>query len=496
MSVFKKLAGETIIYGVSNILPRILHYVIFTFYLTYKFSEQSDYGIYLDLYAYAAMLLIVYRLGMETSFFRFATGENANLEKSYTAASQSILITSVFFTVLFIIFAPQVAGLLKYPDKVEYVYWFAMIIALDALSAIPFARFRIERRPIRFASLKVFNTLFTIVLVVFFLDICPYLVKNGWQDILSFYDPAKKLDYVFMSNLIASVAVILLLLPQIIKIKLNFDWSFLRSMILYGLPMALVGAAGVFNQSFSIPIIKYILGDDITQNLAAAGVYGAAAKLALIMNLFTVAYTYAAEPFFFSSSTRADSKELYAASARFFALFGSIFFLFILLYQDIIVFVLGPNFRSETQVLPILLMSYIFLGLYYNVAIWYKIKDKTKIGALISIGGAIITLTINFIFIPTVGVVTAAWASFVCYAFMMITGYLLGQKYFPVPYNLLKIGYYMGFALAIFGLNLFLRRFVNGLPLILAINTLLFLGYAVMIYTTERKWLRSIITLK
>lgn len=496
MSVFKKLAGETIIYGVSNILPRILHYVVFTFYLTYKFSEQSDYGIYLDLYAYAAMLLIVYRLGMETSFFRFATGENANLEKSYSAASHSIIFTSLLFTAIFILFAPQVAVLLKYPDKVEYVYWFAVIIALDALSAIPFARFRIERRPIRFASIKVFNTLFTILLVVFFLDLCPYLIDNGWEKVLSFYDPSKKLDYVFMSNLIASVGVMLLLLPQIMKIRFNFDWAFLKSMVLYGLPMVLVGAAGVFNQSFSIPIIKYILGDNITENLAAAGVYGAAAKLALIMNLFTVAYTYAAEPFFFSSSTRSDSRELYASSARFFALFGSIFFLFILLYQDIIVFVLGPNFRSETQVLPILLMSYIFLGLYYNVAIWYKIKDKTNIGALISIGGAVITLAITIIFIPIAGVVSAAWASFFCYAFMLLIGYLLGQKYFPVPYNLLKIGYYMGFALAIFGINLFLRLYVSGLPYTLTINTFLFLTYAILIYSTEKQWLRSIIHLK
>ncbi len=496
MSVFKKLAGETIIYGISNILPRILHYVIFTFYLTYKFSEQADYGIYLDLYAYAAMLLIVYRLGMETSFFRFATGENANLEKSYSAASQSILITSVFFTALFIIFAPQVADLLKYPDKVEYVYWFAVIIALDALSAIPFARFRIERRPIRFASLKVFNTLFTIILVVFFLDICPYLIAHGWENILGFYDPSKKLDYVFMSNLIASVAVMLLLIPQLMKIKLTLDWIFLNKMVIYGLPMALVGAAGVFNQSFSIPIIKYILGDDITQNLAAAGVYGAAAKLALIMNLFTVAYTYAAEPFFFSSSTRSDSRQLYAASARLFALFGSLFFLFILLYQDIIVFVLGPNFRSETQVLPILLMSYIFLGLYYNVAIWYKIKDKTNIGALISVGGAVITIAINFIFIPIAGVVSAAWASFVCYAFMMLAGYLLGQKYFPVPYNLGKIAYYLGFALLIFGINLLIRQFISGIYPILAINSLLFAGFVVTLYLTENKYLRSIIKLK
>ncbi|HRQ30799.1 MAG TPA: polysaccharide biosynthesis C-terminal domain-containing protein [Saprospiraceae bacterium] len=496
MSVFKKLAGETVIYGISNILPRILHYVIFTFYLTYKFSEQSDYGIYLDLYAYAAMLLIVYRLGMETSFFRFATGEKANLEKSYSASSQTILITSVFFTILFIIFAPQVADMLRYPDKVEYVYWFAVIIALDALSAIPFARFRIERRPVRFASLKVFNTLFTIVLVVFFLDVCPYLIDHGWQDVFRFYDPAKKLDYVFMSNLIASAAVIILLIPQIMKIKLEFDWSFLKKMILYGLPMALVGAAGVFNQSFSIPIIKYILGDNITQNLAAAGVYGAAAKLALIMNLFTVAYTYAAEPFFFTSSTRSDSRELYASSARLFAMFGSVFFLFILLYQDIIVFVLGPNFRSETHVLPILLMSYIFLGLYYNVAIWYKIKDRTNIGALISVGGAIITIAINFIFIPIAGVVTAAWASFVCYAFMMMAGYLIGQKYFPVPYNLMKIGYYIGFALIIYVTNLYLRRFTDGLPVILSVNSALFLIYLLMIYITEKKWLIGVIRLK
>jgi len=373
MSLFKRLAGETMIYGMSYILPRILHYIIFTFYLTYKFTAQEDYGIYLELYAYAAILLVFYKFGMETSFFRYATGEKGDLEKSFSSASLSIIGSSLLFTALLAIMANDIAIWLHYPDKVEYIYWFAAIIGIDAITAIPFARYRLENRPIRFAAYKVFNTLFTIILVFFFLDICPWLIKRGVGSWIPFYDPDRQLDYVFISNLIASVSVLLLLLPQFLKIRFRLDPAFWNRMVWYGLPLTLVAASGVINQSFSIPIIKYIYGSSIQENLVAAGIYGAAAKLALIMNLFTIAFNYAAEPFFFSSSDRKDSPELYAVTARAFALFGSIFFVGVLLYKDLVVLFLGPNYRADTYVLPILLMSYIFLGLYYNISIWYKL---------------------------------------------------------------------------------------------------------------------------
>lgn len=496
MSIFKKLAGETMIYGMSYILPRVLHYIIFTFYLTYKFTAQADYGIYLDLYAYAAILLVLYKYGMETSFFRFATGEIGDLEKSFSSAAVSIIITTLLFTTLFVLMADQIAGWLYYPDKQEYIYWFAAIIGIDAITAIPFARYRLENRPIRFAAYKIFNTLFTIILVVFFLDICPYLYENGYKDLLSFYDPGKQLDYVFISNLIASVAVLLLLIPQFLKIKIKLDAAFWRKMLWYGLPLTLVAASGVINQSFSIPIIKYIYGSSIQDNLIAAGIYGAAAKLALIMNLFTIAFNYAAEPFFFSSSSRKDSPELYAVTAQAFALFGSIFFLVVLLYKDIIVLVLGPNYRADTYVLPILLMSYIFLGLYYNISIWYKLKDRTHIGALISIGGAIITLLINFIFIPKIGTIAAAWASFICYATMMVAGYFIGKRFFPIPYKMGRISYYIVLSLLFYWINLIGREFWISERPILIFNTFLFLLYFFILYKTENKWLRRVVAIQ
>jgi len=496
MSVFKKLAGETMIYGMSYILPRILHYVIFTFYLTYKFGDnQADYGIYLDLYAGAAILLVLYKYGMETSFFRFATGEKGNLERSFSSATLSILITSLLFSLFFIAMGKEVANWLRYPGKEEYVYWFAAIIAIDAITSIPFARYRLENRPVRFALYKIFNTVFTVVLVVFFLDICPWLMENGYSGWISFYDSGKQLDYVFISNLIASAAVMVLLLPQFVKIRMRFDTGYWRKMVIYGLPLTLVAASGVINQSFSIPIIKYIYGSSLEENLVAAGIYGAAAKLALIMNLFTIAFNYAAEPFFFSSSERKDSPELYATTARAFALFGTIFFVLVLFYKDLVVQLLGPHFRSDTYVLPILLMSYIFLGLYYNISIWYKLKDRTMIGALISIGGAIITLLVNFIFIPRVGTVAAAWASFACYAAMMIAGYLVGRKYFPIPYQLGRISWYIALALVFYWINLGGRQFLPEAGHILLFNSFLFVLYFFILYKTENNWLRKVVAI-
>jgi len=484
------------IYGMSYILPRVLHYVIFTFYLTYKFTAQEDYGIYLDLYAYAAILLVLYKYGMETSFFRFATGKSGDLEKSFSASTTSILTTTLIFTGLFVLMADEIAAWLYYPDKQEYIYWFAAIIGIDAISSIPFARYRLEKRPIRFAVYKIFNTIFTIILVVFFLDICPYMMDNGYGEYITFYNPDLQLDYVFISNLIASAAVLILLVPQFMKINLKLDFSFWKKMMWYGLPLTLVAASGVINQSFSIPIIKYIYGSGIQENLIAAGIYGAAAKLALIMNLFTVAFNYAAEPFFFSSSDRKDSPELYAVTARAFALFGSIFFLGVLLYKDIFVLFLGPNYRADTYVLPILLMSYIFLGLYYNISIWYKLKDKTSIGAFISIGGAIITLLINFIFIPKIGTIAAAWASFFCYASMMVAGYLIGKRFFPIPYNIGRISYYILLSLLFYWINLLVREYLPEVWEILIFNTFLFALYFLILFKTENNWLRKVVAIK
>ena len=496
MSLFKRLAGETMIYGMSYILPRILHYIIFTFYLTYKFAAQEDYGIYLELYAYAAILLVFYKYGMETSFFRFATGKEGELDKSFSAASLSIIWSSLLFTGLLVILARDIAGWLHYPDKVVYVYWFAAIIGIDAVTAIPFARYRLENRPLRFALYKIFNTLFTVILVVFFLDVYPWLLEEGWGGWLGFYDPARQLDYVFISNLIASAAVLLLLIPQFAKIRIRLDFIFWRKMIWYGLPLTLVAASGVINQSFSVPIIKYIYGSSIQENLVAAGIYGAAAKLALIMNLFTIAFNYAAEPFFFSSSDRQDSPEIYAVTARAFALFGSIFFVGVLLYKDVIVLLLGPNYRADTYVLPILLMSYIFLGLYYNISIWYKLKDKTHIGAIISIGGAVITLLVNFFFIPKIGTIAAAWASFVCYASMMVAGYYVGKRFFPIPYEVGRISYYILLSLGIYWINLIARQYWPNHAVILIFNTFLFALYFFILFRTENKWLRKVVSIR
>lgn len=498
MSIFKRLAGETMIYGMSYILPRILHYIIFTFYLTYKFAAQEDYGIYLELYAYAAILLVFYKYGMETSFFRFSTGEKGDMERSFSSSTVSIITTTLVFTTILVLLAPDIARWLHYPEKEEYVYWFAAIIGIDAISAIPFARYRLENRPVRFATYKVFNTVFTVILVIFFLDIAPWLKDHGWENVLGFYDESLQLDYVFISNLIASSAVLLLLVPQFRKIRFRLDPGFWRKMMWYGLPLTFVAASGVINQSFSVPIIKYIYGSSIQENLVAAGIYGAAAKLALIMNLFTIAFNYAAEPFFFSSSTRKDSPELYAATARAFALFGSIFFLGVLLYKDVVVLVLGPNYRADTYVLPILLMAYIFLGLYYNISIWYKLKDKTHIGAFISIGGAIITFVVNLVFIPKIGTIAAAWASFTCYASMMIAGYLVGKRYFPIPYNLSRITYYILLSLGFYWLSLIVRLYLDQhqQAIILIINTILFALYFFILYRSENKWLRQVVSIK
>lgn len=485
MSLIRSLAKETAIYGVSNILNRLLNYIIVTPYLTRVFNDdQGEYGIHGLMYAFSALLLVLLTYGMETAFFRFGHRKE-DRPNAFSTASISLLVSTVGFVLLLIFFASDIAALLTTAEDRIYVIFFAFIIAFDVLVAIPFARLRLENRPIRFAFYKVINILVNAAMLLFFLELCPYLIKNGNESFSSLYDPAKKLDYVFIANLIASAVTLLLLLPVYFRIKLRFDAVLWRRMFKYAFPLVIVGITGMFSQLADRYLLKEWLPGTLEENLVQLGIYNACIKIAVLMNLFTQAFKFAAEPFFFRHSDREDSKNIYARVGQAFALVGSVAMLGILLYLDLVQYLIAPSFRSGLDIVPLLLLAYLFLGIYYSFSIWYKLTDQTKFGAYISTGGAIIVLVVNYLLIPRIGYMGAAWAAVACFGFMTVTSFLIGQRYYPVPYPIGKMVLYILLALGVYAVSLWIRPEV--LWQILLVNTGLMLAYLGAIGWMERK---------
>jgi len=480
----KKLAGQTAIYGVSSILSRILHYVLFTIYLT-RFISTTEFGVFTEMYFYVAILVTLMAYRMDTALFRYGR-KKEKLNTTFSTASISLLISTFFLSVLFYFNAQNIANLLSYPDHSDYVKILTGVIAFDVISSIAFAKLRLENRPIKFATLKTLNIIINIVAIFIFLEVIPYLIEKNYNGLRSFYNKDELLDYVFLSNIIASGITFLFLIPEFLKVKFVFDKALWKKMVVYSLPLVLVGIAAVVNQSIAVPIQKYLLPGGLDENLSSGGIYGAAAKIAILMNLFTYAFNYAAEPFFFSHAEKSDSRTIYAQVAQAFSIVACIIFLGILFYLDLIKLILGEEFRGGMSVVPILLISYLFLGLYYNFSIWYKLTDKTKYGAAIAWGGSMITFLINYLFLTKYGFIASAWAALACYGFMVVAAYYYGQKYYPIDYPIKKISFYILSAIGIYYLSLYINTTPN-LGLKMVINTTFLLGYIVLIFVLDKK---------
>lgn len=497
MSLLKKLAGETAIYGISSILSRLLNFVILTPYFTRVFL-QGEYGIVSDLYTWVALLMIMFTYRMETAFFRYGS-KDGEMDRAFSTASISLLVSTVAFAGTMLLFASEIARWLRYPGHPEYVILFTSIIAMDALAAIPFARLRLQNRPILFAVVKTGSIIINILFIFFFLEGCPYLIEKGWSGLSAIYNPDNRIAYVFVSNMLGSLFAVLVLLPAYFKLKLRFDATLWKQMIKYAWPLIIAGFAGIVNQLIGIPMIKELASSDIDYNLQQAGIYSAAAKLAVLMNLFTQAFNYAAEPFFFRNASREDSVYIYAQVGQAFALVGSLAFLGIMLYIDIIQYFLGDDFREGIGVVPILLLAYLFLGLFYNFSIWYKLADRTIIGGMIALGGSAITLSINYFLIPnpTIGYYGPAWAALACYSFMALTSYWTGQRYYPIHYPLGRILLYIILAVGTYLFSVWLQNFLpGGLGTRLLVNTGLLLIYLSGIGVLERRLIRRILKKK
>ena len=492
MSLLKKLAGETAIYGLSSILGRVVNWVILTPYFTRVFTTD-EYGIVNDLYFYIAFLLVLFTYRMETAFFRFASrSEEHSSNAVFTTASLSILASTLFFTAVLFFAAEPIAGWLRYPERADYVRIFTLIIAFDALAAIPFARLRLDSRPLRFALIKLSAILINILLVFFFLEACPRLIESGWKGLEAIYREDQRIAYVFWSNMLASGLTLLWLTPLFRHIVWTFAKDLWQRMMRYSLPLVIAAFAGIVNQLIGTPLLKYLGSGSLEENLKMGGIYAAAAKLAVLMNLFVQAFNYAAEPFFFRQAAVSDDKAVYADVARAFALVGSLVFLGIMLYLDLIQYFLGNDFREGLGVLPILLVANFFLGLYYNFSIAYKLTDRTRIGGYIALVGSFITLLINFLLIPSLGYYAPAWASLACFVVMCSLAFIVARPFWHVQYPLGKMVYYLLLALGLWGLSIGLEPIVEEhFVARMGAHTILLFVYLAILYKTEWPWLRK-----
>lgn len=487
LSSFKKLVGDTAIYGVSSIVGRFLNWWLVPYY-SHMFPT-AEYGVVANLYSYMAFLLVLLTYGMETGYFRYAS-QSKDKQLVYSSSMISLGLTSLSFLLVVFAFSDGIAGWMDYSAHPEYIQWIAIIMAVDAFTSIPFAKLRIESRPIRFAAIKLVNIFANIFFNIFFISICPALLKSNPDHFLkAIYNPEIGVGYVFISNLIASAITLLMLIPEM-RFKLRFSRVLLREMLWYSFPILIVGLAGMVNQNIDKILIPKLIPAS-QDPMGQLGIYGANYKLAVLMNMFIQAFRYAFEPFFFSQVKSADNKRGYALILKYFVIFGLLIFLGISLFLDVFrsLQIIDSSYFSGLKIVPIVLLANLFLGMYYTLSLWYKLTDRTRFGAYFALVGAGLSLVLNVIFIPIYGYMASAWAVLICFAIMTALSYYFGQKYYPIAYPIKRIGLYFGLALVLFALSIIIPA--SGEILSYLRNTILFSIFILVTVILENKEFRK-----
>lgn len=445
----KILAKETAIYGVSSIVGKFLNWLLVPLY-TYVLQQQSDYGIVTNLYAWTALLLVILTYGMETGFFRFANKEGENSQTVYSTSLIALFTTSLLFALACVIWRIPIANALGYPTHSEFIALLGIVVAMDAFASIPFAYLRYKKRPLQFAILKLLFVFLNIALNLFFLVLCPKI--QDWTIINSWYNPDYGVGYVFVANIIATAIQTLCLLPSMIEGFRNepkaidqeprtiFSWQLLRQMLRYSLPLLVLGVCGIMNQTLDRILFPFFYDGADAQ--AQLGIYGACFKVAMVMMMFTQAFRYAYEPFVFAKHKDKKSVEAYADAMKYYIIFSYMILLGMIFYLDLLKFIIAPSYWEGLKVVPVVLWTYIFQGVYFNLSFWYKLTDKTQWGAYFSIIGVVITFALQAIFVPRIGYMASASSSTVCYLVIMLLSYFVGRKHLEIPYDIRRIGIY------------------------------------------------------
>ena len=489
----KILAKETAIYGVSSIVGKFLNWMLVPLY-TYVLQQQSDYGIVTNLYAWTALLLVVLTYGMETGFFRFVNKESENPQTVYSTSLITLFTTSLLFAVACVVWQTPIANALGYPTHSEFIALLGITVAIDAFASIPFAYLRYKKRPLQFAVLKLLFVGLNIAFNIFFLVVCPKI--QDWSIIGSWYDPSYGVGYVFVANILATAIQTVCLLPAVLKgfkgskgskgSKGIFSWGLLKQMLKYSLPLLVLGVCGIMNQTLDRILFPFFYTGADAQ--AQLGIYGACFKVAMVMMMFTQAFRYAYEPFVFAKHKDRESVEAYADAMKYYIIFSYMILLGMIFYLDLLKFIIAPSYWEGLKIVPVVLWSYIFQGVYFNLSFWYKLTDKTQWGAYFSLIGVAITFGLQAVFVPRIGYMASAASSTVCSLVIMLMSYFIGRKHLSIPYDLRRIGIYTGIVVVILAGYYGLARL---LPMNewtkMGVGTILFIIYCVLFYRLDGK---------
>lgn len=462
MAGLKTLAKDTAIYGLSSIIGRFLNYLLVPIYASAMSAASGGYGVVTEVYAWVALMLVVLTYGMETGFFRFANKEDENPQTVYSTTLISVGATSLLFILVCLTFLQEIAGLLGYSEYPWYIGMMVIVVGMDAFQSILFAYLRYKKRPIKFAALKL---LFIVTNII--LNLIYYVVLKG-TDVF----------YAFLFNLVCTSVVMFGFIPEL-RVHLVFDKALLKRMLVYSFPILILGIAGILNQVADKIIFRHVY-PDAAEASVQLGIYGAASKIAMIMAMFTQAFRFAYEPFVFGKSKDKGSKQMYAQAMKFFIIFTLLAFLTVMFYLDLLKYILGRDYWPGLKVVPIVMVAEIFMGVYFNLSFWYKLIDETRWGAYFSAVACTVVILMNVFLIPSYGYMACAWAGFTGYAVAMLLSYFVGQRKYPIHYDLKSIGMYVLIAAILYVIGE--QVVVTNVVLRLAFRTvllLLFIAYIV-----------------
>ena len=428
----KALAKDTAIYGISSIVGKFLNYLLVPLY-TYILQNTADYGIVTNLYAWTALLLVILTYGTETGFFRFANKEGYDPRSVYKTTLFTVFTTSAVFATICVFFQQPIANALGYEGHSNFIAMMAITVAMDAFACIPFAYLRYQKRPIVFACLKLLFVILNIAFNLFF------LVYLKWQEV----------TYVFVSNILATAIQTFILIPFTLPKGGRYNWSTLREILRYSLPLLILGIAGIMNQTLDRILFPYLYTGPDAQ--AQLGIYGACFKVAMVMMMFTQAFRYAYEPFVFAKHKDRQSVEAYADAMKYYIIFSYMILLGVVFYLDIFKYIIGPSYWTGLKIVPVVLWTYVFQGIYFNLSFWYKLTDQTKWGAYLSLIGLVITLVLQLVWVPKIGYWASCGSSLVCYFVIMLISYLVGKRHLRIPYDLRSAGGYTLLTLCFLG---------------------------------------------
>lgn len=494
MGSLKQLASQTVWYGFSNIAARLLTYLL-TPYLTAILSSEGGkvvFGQQTFIYAIFPFMNVLYTYGMETSYFRFSTTEDKR--QLYNTQATSLLLTTILFTGALLAFRYPIADFAELGNHVEYVGWCAAIIGFDALSALPYARLRKENRPRKYAFTKILGIVAFVGTIVFLFSFGETISNKYPQSFFAdFYNTHWGIGFILFANMLQAIVTLLLLSSELFGIRLSIDKKLYKKVLVYSIPILIAGFAGTINDSLNRVMFKMLYKAPTDETLRQLGMFGATVRLAVLINLAIQAFRLAAEPFFFSVSKEKNAKETYARVMRWFVIVMAFMFLNVTLFMDIWKHFIDKEYRVSLDLVPVLLGSYIFFGMYTNLTIWYKLIDKTYYGTYIMLIGSVVTIGINWLFIPVWGYVACAWGMLLCNIVMVGFSYFWGQRNYPIPYEVKTIGKYLGVMLLLFVIQSLLVAYVlpDNSMFRLASGLVLFGLYGLFIFKQERQELKS-----